>query len=334
MSAFGGKADIANSLQCLLLTQHGHLHPTQSAMENHGPRTSEGQPICRRADQHRADGDDKFHGCGSGNDCRIRMFDRRGFFSHQLHQAIMENPLIIGLIVFAVILIGAFVGGVVRQSLPKHQLTDETKSTVSVSMAVVATFSALVLGLLISNANTSFSALGGEVTTLSAQILRLDQLLRRYGPEAGPATLRRYAELKTDDLFPDNPANVRLADPRTYELLQQLEDSILALRTVSARDKWWLDQAMTLAGKIGDTRWLLTQQAGQGTPKAFIALLVFWLTLLFASFGLFAPRNLTSAAAVDRSSPRLSASWPCRSCGGCREPRRSSLGTPRPSAYM
>jgi hypothetical protein len=55
---------------------------------------------------------------------------------------------------------------------------------------------------------------------------------------------------------------------------------------------------MTLAGKIGDTRWLLIWQAGQGTPKAFVALLVFWLTLLFASFGLFAPRNLTSAVTL------------------------------------
>ena len=55
---------------------------------------------------------------------------------------------------------------------------------------------------------------------------------------------------------------------------------------------------MTLAGKIGDTRWLLIQQAGQGTPKAFVALLVFWLTLLFASFGRFAPRNLTSAVTL------------------------------------
>jgi predicted membrane channel-forming protein YqfA (hemolysin III family) len=99
----------------------------------------------------------------------------------------MYNPLIIGLIVFAVILTGALVGYVLRQCLPKHHLSEETKTTVSVSMAVVATFSALVLGLLISNANTSFSALGGEVTTLSAQILRLDQLLRRYGPETGLA---------------------------------------------------------------------------------------------------------------------------------------------------
>src|SRR5262245_13758395 len=64
------------------------------------------------------------------------------------------------------------------------------------------------------------------------------------------------------------------------------------------RDQWWLSQAMTLAGKIGETRWLLVQQLGQGTPKAFLALLVFWLTLLFASFGLFAPRNLISGATL------------------------------------
>jgi hypothetical protein len=212
----------------------------------------------------------------------------------------MHNPLIIGLIVFAVILTGALVGYALRECLPKHHLSEETKSTVSVSMAVVATFSALVLGLLISNASSSFSALGGEVTNLSAQILRLDGLLSRYGPETGLAreTLRNYAEQKTADLFPDDEADVRLSDPETYQLLQQLEDSILELKPVSGRDKWWLDQAMTLAGKIGDTTWLLTQQAGQGTPKAFVALLVFWLTLLFASFGLFAPRNLTSAVTL------------------------------------
>jgi hypothetical protein len=212
----------------------------------------------------------------------------------------MYNPLIIGLIVFATILAGAFAGWVLRQRLPEHHLEDETKSLVSVSMAVVATVSALVLGLLISNANSSFSALGGEVTTLSAQILRLDQILRRYGPQTDPAreTLRQYAELKTTDLFPADPTDVRLGAPSTYELLQQLEDSLLALKPANARDQWWLGQVMTLAAKIGDTRWLLAQQVGQGTPKAFLALLVFWLTLLFASFGLFAPRNLTSAVTL------------------------------------
>src|SRR6516165_11096359 len=70
---------------------------------------------------------------------------------------------------------------------------------------------------------------------------------------------------------------------------------MLALKPANPRDQWWLGQAMTLAAKIGDTRWLLAQQVGQETPKAFVALLVFWLVFLFASFGLFAPHNLTSA---------------------------------------
>jgi protein-S-isoprenylcysteine O-methyltransferase Ste14 len=70
---------------------------------------------------------------------------------------------------------------------------------------------------------------------------------------------------------------------------------LLTLKPANPRDQWWLTQAMTLAAKIGDTRWLLAQQIGQGTPKAFVALLVFWLALLFTSFGLFAPPNLTSA---------------------------------------
>src|SRR5215475_12232872 len=163
---------------------------------------------------------------------------------------IMKNPLIIGLIVYAVILAGAFAGWKVRDRLPADNLTEETKNLVNMATAVVATVSALVLGLLISNANTAFTRLGGEVTTLSAEILRLDQMLRRYGSAADPAqeTLRQYAERKTEDLFPDDSAEVRLGNPATYELLQTLEDMMLALKPTNARDQWWLGQAMTLAG--------------------------------------------------------------------------------------
>src|SRR5215813_9603536 len=154
----------------------------------------------------------------------------------------MNNPLVVGLIVFTVMMGGAFVGWRLRKLLPAQHLTEETKSLVSVSMAVVATVSALVLGLLISNANSSFISLGGQVTTLSAEILRLDQMLRRYGPDTDPArdTLRQYAENKAADLFPDDPSEVQLANPSTYELLQQLEDLMLALKPTNPRDQWWL----------------------------------------------------------------------------------------------
>jgi hypothetical protein len=212
----------------------------------------------------------------------------------------MLIPLIISLIVLLVILAGAFAGRAASQRLPPRHLSDETKNLVSMSMAVVATLSALVLGLLISNANSSFTAIGGQVTAMSAEILRLDQILNRYGPDTAQARelLRRYAELKSVDLFPDNPADVRLNDQSTYAVLQQLEDALLALKPTNTRDQWWLGQAMTLAGKIGDSRWLLAQQVGQGTPKEFVALLVFWLALLFASFGLFAPQSFVSTATL------------------------------------
>jgi|SRR3954451_12419365 hypothetical protein len=209
----------------------------------------------------------------------------------------MTNTIIIGVTALMTILGGAFAGVEARNRLPKHHLTDETKNLVSVSTGVVAMVAALVLGLLISNANTKFTQLGGEVTALSAQILRLDHILRRYGSDAEPArkALLEYAERKAADLFPDDPAQVRIGNPSTYELLQRLEDIMLALKPADSRDQWWLSQGLILAGKIGDTRWLIAQQVGQGTPKTFVALLVFWLALLFASFGLFAPANFTSA---------------------------------------
>ena len=164
-------------------------------------------------------------------------------------------------------------------------------------MAIVGTISALVLGLLISNANTSFIARSSEVTTLSADILRLDQMLRMYGPEANPARgkLLQFAERKTNDLFPESLKDVRINNESTYEVLQQVEYLMLELDPPDPRRRWFLQQSLLHAAKIGNTHWLLGQVAGQGTPKVFVALLVFWLSLLFASFGLFAPRNLVSA---------------------------------------
>lgn len=120
------------------------------------------------------------------------------------------------------VLVGsAFAAWWARQRLPAHHLTDETKSLVSVSMAVVGTITALVLGLLISNANSSFIARNGEVTTLSADILRLDQMLRLYGPEANPARgkLLQFAERKTNDLFPKGLEDVHVSNESTYEVL-------------------------------------------------------------------------------------------------------------------
>ena len=110
-----------------------------------------------------------------------------------------------GLVIFCVIFSGALLGMLVAWRLPRHHVSQETQTMVTVSMAVVGTMSALVLGLLISSANNSFSTRNTELGRMSADIIRLDQLLHRYGPEADAAwtSLQKYTQMKFDDLFPE-----------------------------------------------------------------------------------------------------------------------------------
>src|SRR5262249_58739179 len=111
---------------------------------------------------------------------------------------------IIGLISFVVIFGGVIAGMLVARRLPGHHLGTETQSVVTVSVAVIGTLSALVLGLMISAANRSFSARADDVRELSVQLIRIDRNLRRYGPEADDArlALHAWAKAKTQQLFP------------------------------------------------------------------------------------------------------------------------------------
>src|SRR2546421_8087754 len=106
---------------------------------------------------------------------------------------------VIGLISFGAIFGGGLFGLFVRRRLPHHHLGSETQSAVTVSVAVIGTLSALVLGLMISAANSSFSARTDQLRELSLQMIRMDRNLRRYGTEAedARAKLRAWATVKT-----------------------------------------------------------------------------------------------------------------------------------------
>jgi hypothetical protein len=207
----------------------------------------------------------------------------------------------IGAIVVAVLFGSALLGMAAARLLPKHHLDTDTKNVVSVSMAVIGTLSALVLGLLISTANTSFSTKAREVTQVSADIIRLDRLLRRYGPEAQDirVLLRRYTAARLQDLFPENstqPAN--LANDASISLLEELENKVLALTPASDAQRWLQAQALQLTGALEDTRWQLVQESASKTPQLLMVLVLFWFILIFFSFGLFAPRNMTAIAII------------------------------------
>src|ERR1700759_225458 len=111
---------------------------------------------------------------------------------------------IIGLISFVAVFVGVIAGMLIARRLPDQHLSSETQSVVTVAVAVIGTLAALVLGLMITAANRSFSARADDVRELSLQVVRMERNLRRYGPEADDARakLRAWATMKTEQLFP------------------------------------------------------------------------------------------------------------------------------------
>lgn len=206
----------------------------------------------------------------------------------------MSN-IVIGLTSFAAIFGGVLLGVLLGRRLPSHHLSAETQASVTVSIAVIGTLSALVLGLMISAASRSFSARSDEVRELSLQLIRMERNLLRYGPEADDvrAKLRAWAEAKTHELFPIE-GQERTSSQTTIVMLEGVQDALLALTPKDEKQNYLRTLCLNLSSSIIQARWALETRTGHSIPVPFLILLVFWLATVFASFGLFAPANPTT----------------------------------------
>jgi ABC-type amino acid transport system permease subunit len=202
---------------------------------------------------------------------------------------------VIGLISFAAIFGGVIAGMRIRHRLPGHHLTAETQSAVTVAVAVIGTLSALVLGLMITAANRSFSARADQVRELSVQVIRIDRNLHRYGPETDDIrlALHAWAKAKTQQLFPEKGQD-RLSTQGTIIMIETVQDEILDLEPKNPQQTYLRTLCLTLTSNIIQAGWSLETLTGQSIPGPFLVLLVFWLSMVFASFGLFAPTNPTT----------------------------------------
>ena len=217
----------------------------------------------------------------------------------------------IGVLIVLAILTGAGLGMLLGRVVPVDHRSDQSRSVITAALAVVGTASALVLGLLISTASTAFTQRSGEVRRIAADIIRADHLLRNYGPEADGArqSLAVYAEVELDELFPegsDRTANVD--DPKAIYLLDQIGYTLDGLQPGDDARQRIKNRGLQLLDEMADTRRLIAlQQNISPIPLAFLILLVFWLTILFGTFGLFAPANITVVTALVLSAVAVSA---------------------------
>ena len=177
------------------------------------------------------------------------------------------NPPLAGLIVLASLFCSAMFGMRIGRILPEHHLTDQTKEVITVSAGIIGTLTAFFLGLLMAAASGSFSTKNQEVVNIGADVIEMDHLLRRYGPEAQGSRdlLRRYTAMKTQDFFPEGTTKLpNLNNPRTNALLEELQDKLVALDPSNVNQRWLQSQAIQLVTKIGGARWLLVEQSSLG----------------------------------------------------------------------
>ena len=209
----------------------------------------------------------------------------------------------IGLLVGACVSGGALTGMLLGRVLPPHHLGDETKSVVTLASGTLSVLSALVIGLLISYAKGDIDAQTKGVQKFAADLVLLDRVMRQYGPETGEARdlLRRYTTLKIALTWPEENAGdegPRLDDPAALEMLEGVQAKLRGLTPQNDAQRWLQSRALQISGELAEERWLLAAENASSVPRPFLATLVFWLTILFTAFGLFAPRHATVVAAL------------------------------------
>ena len=196
----------------------------------------------------------------------------------------------ISLIMLAFVFGGSLVGIFLRAVLPQPHLSKASKDTVRVGIGLVLTIAALVLSLVIASARTYYDSQSGEVTEMCAKVLLLDRILAHYGPETKEArdALRAYVAGFLDQMSLGKSA---LAEPSfggevIYKRIQELSPR-------NDTQRWIQAQALSIVLALLQTRWLMYEQSAAGVSRPLLVAMVFWLTIAFLSFGLFAPKNLT-----------------------------------------
>jgi hypothetical protein len=212
------------------------------------------------------------------------------------------SAVIIGIITFVCVMGGMITGMLLRKNLPDHHLSGDSKDAVKMGSGLIATLSALVLGLLISSAKTSFDEMSNAITESSAKLIVLDRVLAQYGPETQEirSQLRESIAKWINVVWPQavsavDGMNIFEKSPATLELVA---NKLRALEPQNDYQRASQSDAIQICSQLLQTRWLVIEQAQISLPTVFIVVQMFWLTILFGTIGLFAPPNKTVIAAL------------------------------------
>lgn len=197
-------------------------------------------------------------------------------------------------IIFILTLGGIWLGTLLRRTLPKHHLNENAKDVVRLGVGLIATMAALVLGLLIGAAKGSFDTQTTQLKQITANLILLDNILAQYGPEArsireqmrnaiGPFADRLWREKEATT---SGPFEADFQEEQVYSEIQNLSPRNNVQRSLQSR-------AIQISNDLAQLRFMLFVESENLIPVPFLAILAFWLVIVFASYSLFSPLNPT-----------------------------------------
>jgi hypothetical protein len=211
------------------------------------------------------------------------------------------NALLISAIVFACVFGGAILGSALRSVLPTHHLAEDSKDIIKLAIGLIATLTALVLGLLVGSVKNSFDAKNEDVRRIASNLVLLDRVMAQYGPAAQPARdlLRETASLRHDALSKSKITTSRPTEGTVATAgIEGVQKMLRELPTTSRAEELLQLRALAVSGDLAQTRWLLAENFESSIPTPFLVVVVSWLVIIFMSFGLFAPSNGTVLTAL------------------------------------
>lgn len=196
--------------------------------------------------------------------------------------------------VFMIVFGGALIGMALRRSLPEDHLSSDAKDVVKLAIGLIATMAALVLGMLVSTAKSSYDTRKNEVAEMSSRIVAIDQLLASYGPEAKGvrAALGEVIVVGLNRIWPGEVSGQ--VDLRPKQDMRDFYSQLQALAPRNDSQGAIKAEAISMAANIRQMRWRMFVEAEQTSMSIpLLTVLVAWLVAIFIGFGLFAPPNPT-----------------------------------------
>jgi hypothetical protein len=197
-------------------------------------------------------------------------------------------------IVSACLLAAVWIGMWVRRFLPEHHVSPHSRDSVKLAMGLVATMSALLLGLLVNSAKTSYDTTRTQVMQKAAKYALLDRLLAIYGPRAAEVRgeLPALIEESTRRMWPDD-ADIQAQSKRVTEMGNAFYVAVLRLEPRDDTERALKAQAVSLTLELGQLNSLMQAESTTAISKPMLVVVVLWLVIIFLAFSLVAPPNGT-----------------------------------------